>query len=400
MKYFVFITIWLFCFGSLEGQENKTETVIAFGAGQNESDALFNAKLNALDQIFGTFISTSNIIINDSIVMNKIISVTNGQITNYEIIKTEQTDKGFITTIKVNTNIQNLISFCNSIGVDARIQGSLYADNLLAKMNNKENEIKVLNNFASTFKQEIPSIFDYSIKAAEPLKASNAENFLITVTNVLTINKNFNSIINILIDLIDQISIREKELPEYKINNLEYLPIIIESNERFCYRFLRSKESQKIILNFVKEIDAYLQNHAIVRNDMKEFRPYSRVGSDLNFLFYLDGQNWTSYKFFNSEFQPLSIGKLSYKCNPGDEKYLTDAIIKKYTFSGCFNINDSALTSQKFDFENKVNIETPFFIISSKCAMNSNLKLIFTYRDWPTIDEMKKIESYSIKKSY
>ncbi len=395
---FFTITLFILFANSLYSQTSKVENVIAFGAGNTQVDALYNAKLNALDQIFGTFISTTTTILNDSIAINKVISITNGQITNYEVLKTEQTVNGYIVTIRGSANLLNLVSFCKSIGIEAKIQGSLYSDNLSTKLNNRENEIKVLKNFLTTFKTEIPTIFNYDIKLSEPIKASNSDNFLIKVSNNFTLNNNFNSILNVLIDLINQIAIRENELTDYKRNNLEYLPVLIESKEQICYKYLRSKESQKIILEFVKEIDDYLQTHAIIRNDNKEFRPYSRNGSELSFLFYLDNTNWEKYKFFNSEFQPLSIGKLSYKCDPGDENYLTEVIRKKYNFSPCFVLNDTTLKSQKFQFENKVNIETPFFVISSKCALESNFSIQFTYHDWVTVQEMKKVESYTIKK--
>jgi hypothetical protein len=330
--------------------------------------------------------------------MNNVISITNGQITNYEILKTDKTENGYIITIKVSTNLQNLVAFCKSIGVDSYIQGSMFSDILATKLKNKENEIKVLNSFLETFKKEIPTLFDYSIITSDPVKASNSDNFLIKINCEFVLNKNYNSILNVLIDLINQIGIKPTELPDFKKNNLDYLPIFLQSNEQACYKYLRSKESQKIILNFVKLIEEYVQTHAIVRNDRKELRPYSRIGDNFNFLYFLNGESWESYKFFSTYNQLLSIGKLSYKCDKGDEQYLADAIKKKYNISPCIDISDSTLYSEKFEYGNKINIETPFFIITSKCVSYSNSKVKFTYNDWVTVDEMKKIEKYTIKK--
>jgi len=389
-----YIGIWF----HTNAQTNQIETVIAFGTGVNQVDALYNAKINAMDQIFGTFISSKTVITNDSVAMNNVISITNGKITNYEIIKTDKTEFGYIITIKVSANLQNLVAFCKTIGIESYIQGSMYSDNLATKLKNKDNEIKVLNNFLETFKNEIPTIFDYMITTNEPLKASNSEKFLIKINCEFVLNKNYNSILNVLIDLINEIGIKEYELPDFKKSNLDYLPIFIQSNERTCYKFLRSKESQKIILNFVKLIEEYVQSHAIVRNDKKELRPYSRVGDNLNFLYYLNDQTWDSYKFFSQYNQPLSIGKLSYKCEKGDEQFLAEAIKKKYSIASCIDITDSLLFSEKFEYENKMNIETPFFVITSKCSSYNNSKLNFTYNDWVTNEEMKQIEKYTIKK--
>jgi len=398
MRKLLFVLFYIgICFHT-NAQANQVETVVAFGTGANQADALYNAKINAMDQIFGTFISTKTVITNDSVAMSNVISITNGKITNYEIIKTDKTELGYIITIKVSANLQNLVAFCNTIGIESYVQGSMFSDNLGTKLKNKENEIKVLNNFLETFKKEIPTIFDYTIKTNEPLKASNSENFLIKINCEFVLNKNYNSILNVLIDLINEIGIRESELPDYKRSNLEYFPIFIQSNERTCYKFLRSKDAQKTVLNFVKLIEEYLQTHAIVRNDKKEFRPYSRIGDNFNFLYYLSDQSWESYKFFSTYIQPLSIGKFSYKCDKGDEQVLADAIIKKYTISSCIEITDSLLYSQKFEFDNKVNMETPFFILTSKCTSYTNSKISFTYNDWVTIDEMKRIEKYTIKR--
>jgi hypothetical protein len=398
MRKLLFVLFYFgICFHT-NAQTNQVETVVAFGTGANQADALYNAKINAMDQIFGTFISTKTVITNDSVAMSNVISITNGKITNYEIIKTDKTELGYIITIKVSANLQNLVAFCNTIGIESYVQGSMFSDNLGTKLKNKENEIKVLNNFLETFKKEIPTIFDYTIKTNEPLKASNSENFLIKINCEFVLNKNYNSILNVLIDLINEIGIRESELPDYKRSNLEYFPILIQSNERTCYKFLRSKDAQKIVLNFVKLIEEYLQTHAIVRNDKKEFRPYSRIGDNLNFLYYLSDQSWDSYKFFSTYNQPLSIGKFSYKCDKGDEQVLADAIIKKYTISSCIEITDSLLYSQKFEYDNKINMETPFFILTSKCTSYTNSKISFTYNDWVTIDEMKRIEKYTIKR--
>jgi hypothetical protein len=398
MRKLLFVLFYIgICFHT-NAQANQVETVVAFGTGANQADALYNAKINAMDQIFGTFISTKTVITNDSVAMSNVISITNGKITNYEIIKTDKTELGYIITIKVSANLQNLVAFCNTIGIESYVQGSMFSDNLGTKLKNKENEIKVLNNFLETFKKEIPTIFDYTIKTNEPLKASNSENFLIKINCEFVLNKNYNSILNVLIDLINEIGIRESELPDYKRSNLEYFPIFIQSNERTCYKFLRSKDAQKTVLNFVKLIEEYLQTHAIVRNDKKEFRPYSRIGDNFNFLYYLSDQSWESYKFFSTYNQPLSIGKFSYKCDKGDEQVLADAIIKKYTISSCIEITDSLLYSQKFEYDNKINMETPFFILTSKCTSYTNSKISFTYNDWVTIDEMKRIEKYTIKR--
>lgn len=395
LKLFILILFPFFAFA----QDAKLETIIAFGTGVDENIALTNAKLNALEQVFGTFITTTTVIENDSIVLNKIVSITNGQITNYEIVKSEKTDYGYIVTIKLDANISKLVNFCESIGIEANVKGSLFSVNLATKMNNRANEVYVIQNFINTFKSEIGSMFDYNISTDEPIKASNADKYLIRINCSVVINKNFNSIVNVLINLIDQVAIKQTELPDFKKSNLEFYPLIIVSENQICYRFLRSKESQKLILEFVKNIEQYLKNITLIRNDNKEMLPISRVGNNFNFLYYLINDNWNIYNFFNSSIQTLSIGKLAYKSDFGEEEYLTKLLITKYSIPECsVNITDSIFRTQAYIYENKTYIETPFFMINTNCLNNKFQKYQYVYNDWLTVEEMSKVERYTIKK--
>jgi hypothetical protein len=175
--------------------------------------------------------------------------------------------------------------------------------------------------------------------------------------------------------------------------------LIIESEDQICYRFLRSKDSQKLILEFVKNIEQYLKTIALVRNDKKEFSPVSRVGSNFNFLYYLSNDNWYVYNLFSSDGQAMSIGKLAYKSDIGEENYLTKLLIAKHSIPGCqLNLTDSLFRTQAYSYEGKTFIETPFFIINTKCLNYKSEKFKYFYNDWLTIEEMSKVERYTIKK--
>ena len=71
------------------------------------------------------------------------VDLQNG-LTNYEIIKTDKTELGYIITIKVSANLQNLVAFCNTIGIESYVQGSMFSDNLGTKL---KNFFGILKNF-------------------------------------------------------------------------------------------------------------------------------------------------------------------------------------------------------------------------------------------------------------
>lgn len=67
-------------------QENGTVTLVVTGQGITKDEAKQNALRSAIEQAFGTFVSSKTEILNDELVKDEIISVANGNIQKYEII--------------------------------------------------------------------------------------------------------------------------------------------------------------------------------------------------------------------------------------------------------------------------------------------------------------------------
>jgi hypothetical protein len=150
-------------------QEDKTITLVVSGQGKTQDEAKQIALRSAIEQAFGAFISSKTEILNDNLVKDEIVSVTNGNIQKYEVISDVQIpDGGYATTLKATVSVSKLTSFCESKGVAVEFKGRLFAFNINQQILNEKNEIKAIDDLCKVAKTLSDISFDYSIKASEP----------------------------------------------------------------------------------------------------------------------------------------------------------------------------------------------------------------------------------------
>ena len=85
MKKILLICALLFNLVSI-AQEDKTVTLTVSGSGKTLEESKTNALRSAIEQAFGAFISSKTEILNDNLVKDEIVSVSNGNIQKFEII--------------------------------------------------------------------------------------------------------------------------------------------------------------------------------------------------------------------------------------------------------------------------------------------------------------------------
>ena len=118
MKKITSLLMILFFSLIINAQEDKTVTLTVSAQGQTQDEAKQNALRNAIEQAFGTFISSNTEILNDELVKDKIVSVSSGNIQNFEVISEVQiSDGGYATTLKATVSVTKLTSFVESKGV-------------------------------------------------------------------------------------------------------------------------------------------------------------------------------------------------------------------------------------------------------------------------------------------
>jgi hypothetical protein len=264
-------------------QDDKTVTLVVSGQGKTQDEAKQNALRSAIEQAFGTFISSKTEILNDSLVKDEIVSIANGNIQEFDIISEVQIpDGGYATTLKATVSVTKLTSFVESKGVEVEFKGSLFGANLRQQKLNEEAEYKAILNLCETSNEILSNSLDYSIEASDPIKAErrknsdlNQDEYQVTYTIKLSPNKNFDEFIKYFYSNIKSISMAVPEIEDYKKLNKETYFLKINNSERY---FFRNSKTSIALQNLFFKSNKFLQKYKILTNiDSVSFNYKSKI---------------------------------------------------------------------------------------------------------------------------
>jgi hypothetical protein len=179
----------------LTAQEDKTVEITTTGTGKTKEIALHNALRSAIEQAFGVFISSKTEVLNDQLLTDQIISVSNGNIQHYDLISEMPIDDNtsFAVTVKSKVSISKLTSFIESKGIEVEFKGAVFAMNIKQQKLNEESELKAIREMAAILKNIADRSFDFEVAADGEPTASNtkADDWNIPLTITVKLNKNF-----------------------------------------------------------------------------------------------------------------------------------------------------------------------------------------------------------------
>lgn len=128
-KLLSFVAAMLFAAASFAQADEVTITVL--GTGVDEEKATLQALRSAIEQTFGAFVSSNTTILNDELVQDEIVSVSTGNVRNYNKIAVATMPNGHVSvSLTATVSINRLISYAENKGVKAEFAGSVYATNV------------------------------------------------------------------------------------------------------------------------------------------------------------------------------------------------------------------------------------------------------------------------------
>ena len=243
MKRIIPFFLLLCFFTDVKASDDNTVTLITSGQGKTQDEAKQNALRNAIEQAFGAFISSHTEIVNDNLVKDEIISVSNGNIQKYEVISESllPNNLGYSTTLKTIVSISKLTSFCESKGMKIEIQGSLFAFNVIQKELSVANEKKALEELIYLASKIAPKMFDYTITSSDPIKNEilnnnkeyqNLKPFSLPIKVTILINKNWEEFYRILDNALEALALLDSEQEDLKKMNIKYYSVDIFNNKK------------------------------------------------------------------------------------------------------------------------------------------------------------------------
>lgn len=243
-------------------QADKTVVLTVSGQGQTQEQAKQVALRNAIEQAFGTFISSDTEILNDELVKDEIVSISNGNIQSFKILSEVQLKNGeWLYTLKAVVSVTKLTSFCESNGISVEFKGSLFAYNINQQILNEKNEVKAVEDVCQIIKNIADRSFDFNITTSDPISI-DASNSIWRIPMYVSVykNSNFDNIPKILYSTLKGISLTFKEAENYiQLGKIVYPISIASSENEYSYILLRNKES---IFQLLKML--YYFNHSLL----------------------------------------------------------------------------------------------------------------------------------------
>lgn len=405
---------------SSSAQDDKTVTLTVTGQSKTIDGARQNALRSAIEQAFGTFISSNTKILNDKLVNDEIVSVSNGNIQKYTILNEIRIPDGsFVTTINAIVSINKLTSFCENKGIAIEFKGALFALNMKMQLLNEQNEIKAIKNTCEIIRQISDRAFDYTLKVSNPLKADAKWRIPIEIN--VTANESFFKIPEILNATLSSLSLQSSEVDDYSASNKITYPITLGmSNSKYGYFFLRSPESifeiistlyyfNHSVLNFqISNGIENMQLSSITKGGSSNFQVFDKkfgvflrhneiasVFHNRGVMGYYNGAiGFTDFTSngLNSEREPVQLGTTTihfpgYSYESAGQKYFMSAIGKNYSF-----VKDVKHKVEKNKRAYQAGIVISFIGIDKNDK--SLIQIITT--DLRTTDEIGKITEYKI----
>ena len=188
---------------------------------------------SAIEQAYGTFVSSNTAILNDELVKDEIVTLSFGNIKSFKELSSEALPNGrTFSTLQVTVSIPSLVSYAKSKGAEVEFKGATFAMNLKIEEMNKQSEEKIVANMLKAMEKLYMTGFDYTINVSTP--KANGE---ITADIDVVANTNAMKAYELFYNTLENITLNKSKIEEYKelgkdIYGVGICPIVSTSASR------------------------------------------------------------------------------------------------------------------------------------------------------------------------
>lgn len=157
--------------------------LIVTGDGPTKKDATLFALRSALEQAYGTLVSSNTKILNDKLVQDEIVSVSTGIIKKYTYLSENVVGGKYYVVVKAIVTPQKLITYARQKGASAELAGASFAANVRLQELNEGNKRIASQNITIMQTNIFPNCLDFSI-----IDIKEPEHYTYDPSNVYTVN--------------------------------------------------------------------------------------------------------------------------------------------------------------------------------------------------------------------
>lgn len=351
-------------------------TLVATGSAETEQEATLVALRSAIEQTFGTFVSSNTTMVNDELIKDEIVSVSRGNVKNYEKLSSVVLPNGQTSvSLKATVCISKLISYAKSKGSSAEFAGQTFAMNMKLERLREKNTLAAYKQMCEQIILMAPKAFDFQIKLGVPALVTNESK--ISVEKQILAKENVYKVIATIYVLPNATTSAIHDLVENTLNSLKLTDEEIKLREQrnlFNYEYKAVYSSLGYTghgYDDFKVRDIFLP---INRDDVGEIKSQDNLVLkyiiDSFYSYIISCKSNRSHRILFSRENSADI--ILYKLY--DAKYRVyygdDGVV-------CFNTNKGYLVAEKYlrpQMEKKI-IRNPYghspddlkFILSDKC---------------------------------
>jgi hypothetical protein len=248
----------------LELSSNKTTTLVVTGQGKTKYEAQQNALRNAIEQAFGAFISSKTEVLNDSLIKDEIVSVSNGNIQKFEeVSEVVLENNDYSVTLKATVSLTKLTSFVESKGWEVEFKGALFGANIRQQKLNEEAEFKAILNLCEVSNEILSNSLDYSLETKEPTLTNQSNLYQIPITVKAATNENFKKFSDYFKSTVRSICMTFDEVENHKSLNKPVYTLILDDIEKLSFR---SPKTCIALQNLFIKSNQFIHNFIITTN--------------------------------------------------------------------------------------------------------------------------------------
>jgi hypothetical protein len=322
-------------------EKNFVVSITTSGYGKTTYEAGCIALQSAIKQTFSAFIVLDKNILDNSMIVNQIISLTKDEIIYYSILnETQFPDGNWVVDLKIRIFVNKLIEFLKTNGIivndsdsDSELTKSIKED-----LFNEQAEIKIIYDMIGFIHHPMQLAFDYSLEIGTPNSLDEeSKNWSVPFTIKATSNKNIDLSANYLINTLLSISLKEPQVNYYKLHNKQVYKINIFYKNVENTFYLRKQSSFNLIKTLINQWEFYInlfkiqsgENEYIGKCESKihEFKAELYLDNELTVNFPRDSQIVGAFSYNDK----LTIQELNQKTNYKVKKL---GIISKFDHGG------------------------------------------------------------------
>jgi len=229
---------------NLSSQVNQSDiTLVTVSSGKSPSEAIKLALRDALEQSFGTFISSNTQILNDELIKDEIVSLSSGNIVDYEVLSQSELSNGYYSvSVRSTVSLTSFASYMQNKGHEVSFSGKSFGMKIKLQKLNEQSEEKAIDNMILVLRDIIMKSVDFEISdISEPVfkedwsEAEGKELYNVIINVKPIINENYDSFKKFFLETLRSIAMSDSEVEEYSRLKMKVYTFIAFDEEHFNY---------------------------------------------------------------------------------------------------------------------------------------------------------------------